>query len=150
VLGPTLSLEIPVFDQGQPEIARMAAEYRRAARQLEALAVNIRSEIREARDALVAARNTAEFHDKVLLPQRQRLLRETLLQYNAMQVSTFEVLHAKEQEQAEEQAAIEALRDYWIARSRLETALGGSVQPGPASSAAETKPKVEQHQPHNH
>jgi outer membrane protein, heavy metal efflux system len=150
LIGPTLSLEIPIFDQGQPELARMGAEYRRAARNLEALAVNIRSEIREARDALVAARNTAEYHERVLLPQRQRLLRETLLQYNAMQVSTFEVLHAKEREQEEEQAAIEALRDYWIARARLETALGGSVQPAPAAqNETSTNPKTEEHQ-HNH
>lgn len=150
VLGPSLSLEIPIFDQGQPEIARMGAEYRRAARQLEALAVNIRSEIREAREALVAARSTAEYHEKVLLPQRQRLLRETLLQYNAMQVSTFEVLHAKEREQEEEQAAIEALRDYWIARARLETALGGTAQPmRAAQSPAGNKPQTEEHQHHH-
>jgi cobalt-zinc-cadmium efflux system outer membrane protein len=150
VIGPTLSLEIPIFDQGQPELARMGAEYHRAARNLEALAVNIRSEIRDARDAFVAARNTAEYHEKVLLPQRQRLLRETLLQYNAMQLSTIELLHAKEREQEEEQAAIEALRDYWIARARLETALGGSAQPAPAAqNQTGTKAKTEEHH-HDH
>ncbi len=150
VIGPTLSLEIPIFDQGQPELARMGAEYRRAARNLEALAVNIRSEIREARDAFVAARNTAEYHEKVLLPQRQRLLRETLLQYNAMQLSTIELLHAKEREQEEEQAAIEALRDYWIARARLETALGGTASPTPAAqNQTGTKAKTEEHH-HDH
>ena len=148
LLGPSLSLEIPIFDQGQSELARMAAEYRRAARSLEALAVNIRSEIREAREALIAARHSAEYHEKVLLPQRQRLLRETLLQYNAMQLSTQEVLLAKEREQLEEQSAIESLRDYWIARARLETALGGSSEPKPT---APPKPgaKPQEHQ-HNH
>jgi len=151
VVGPSLSLEIPIFDQGQPEIARLAAEYRRAARTLEALAVNIRSEIREARDTLVAARHTAEYHQKVLLPQRQRLLRETLLQYNAMQKSNFELLLAKEREQQEAQAAIEALRDYWIARARLETAVGGTAQPisTNAAPAQTTPPKAQEHQ-HNH
>jgi len=59
VLGPTLSLEVPVFDQGQPEIARLAAEYRRAARNFEALAIHIRSEVREACDALLVARDAA-------------------------------------------------------------------------------------------
>ena len=28
VLGPTLDLELPVFDQGQPELARLSAHYR--------------------------------------------------------------------------------------------------------------------------
>jgi len=85
VVGPTLDLEVPLFDQGQPTIARLAAQYRQASRTFEALAVNIRSEVRETRDAFIAARTAAEYYHKVLLPQRQRVLRQTLLQYNAMQ-----------------------------------------------------------------
>ena len=77
------------------------------------------------------------------------MLSETLLQYNAMQKSNFELLLAKEREQQEEQFAIEALRDYWIARARLETALGGSAQPTPAGKPTATpQAKPEEHQ-HN-
>jgi cobalt-zinc-cadmium efflux system outer membrane protein len=127
LVGPSLALEIPLFDQGQGQIAHLAAEYRRAQRHFEALAVNIRSEVREARDTLIAARDVADYHQKVLLPQRQRILREMLLQYNAMQKSSYDLLLAKEREQHEEKAAIEALRDYWIARAELERAVGGSL-----------------------
>lgn len=153
VVGPTLGLEIPVFDQGQGELARLAAEYRRAQRNWEALAVNIRSEVRETRDALIAARDAAEYFAKVLLPQRQRVLRETLLQYNAMQKSNFELLAAKEREQLTEREAIEALRDYWIARAELERAVGGSltreVLPliSPAPARPSTKPGEHHHDP---
>lgn len=152
VVGPTLGLEVPVFDQGQPALARLAAEYRRAARNFEALAVNIRSEVRTARDALIAARDVAEYHQKVLLPQRQRILRETLLQYNAMQKSNYELLLAKERDQQEEQAAIESLRDYWIARAELERAIGGRLSPDMSPMSAGTKTNAaasEEHQ-HNH
>lgn len=127
VLGPSLSLEVPIFDQGQPEIARLSSEYRRAARNLEALAVNIRSEVREARDALIAARDAAEYFQKALLPQRQRILRETLLQYNAMQLGNIALLSAKEREAFAEREAIETWRDYWIARAELERAVGGRL-----------------------
>lgn len=127
VIGPTLSVEVPLFDQGQGPVAKLAAEYRRAQRNFEALAVNIRSEVREARDALIVARDAAEYHAKVLLPQRQRILRETLLQYNAMQKSNLELLAAKEREQLGERESIEALRDYWMARAQLESAVGGSL-----------------------
>jgi len=127
LVGPTLSLEIPVFDQGQAELARLASEYRRAARNFEALAVNIRSEVREARDALIAARDTTDYFHKILLPQRQRILRETLLQYNAMQLGNLALLSAKEREALAEREAIEALRDYWITRARLENAVGGRL-----------------------
>lgn len=152
LLGPSLSLEVPIFDQGQPEMARLAAEYRRAARNLEALAVNIRSEVREARDALLAARDVAEYYHKILLPQRQRILRETLLQYNAMQLGNIALLSAKEREATAEREAIEALRDYWIARVRLERAVGGGFTP-PADTtspkAEQTKPQ-ESHEHHEH
>ena len=141
VIGPTLDLEIPLFDQGQGEMARLAAEHRRAQRNLEALAVNIRSEVRETRDSLIAARDAAEYFAKILLPQRQRILRETLLQYNAMQKSNFELLAAKEREQVAEREAIEALRDYWITRAELERAVGGSLTREIPSMTSPTLPK---------
>jgi len=147
VIGPSLSLEIPVFDQGQPKLARLAAEYRRAARRFEALAVNIRSEVREARDALIAARDAAEYHQKVLLPQRQRVLQATLLQYNAMQLSNFVLLTAKEREALAEREAIEALRDYWIARTHLEGAAGGSLAGDIAGTTANLSDSNQPKQP---
>jgi outer membrane protein, heavy metal efflux system len=139
VLGPSLSLEVPIFDQGQPELARLAAEFRRAARNLEALAANIRSEVREARDALIAARDAAEYFQKILLPQRQRILRETLLQYNAMQLGNIALLSAKEREALAEREAIETLRDYWIARAELERAVGGRLSDDKLSMTAPAK-----------
>jgi len=152
LVGPTLSVEVPIFDQGQAGLATLASEYRRTQRHFEALAVNIRSEVREARDALIAARDAAEYHAKVLLPQRQRLLRETLLHYNAMQLSNIELLAAKERQQLGQREAIEALRDYWIARARLEGAVGGSLTrdvPPMHSPAGKDKGETHQHQ-HNH
>jgi cobalt-zinc-cadmium efflux system outer membrane protein len=151
VTGPTLSLELPVFDQGQPALAKLAAQYRQAQRNFEALAVNVRSEVREARDALIAARDAAEYYEKVLLPQRQRVLHETLLQYNAMQKGNYELLATKEREQIAERGYVEALRDYWIARAELEKVVGGKLDgkmSAPEKMSPE-KPKSE-HEHENH
>ena len=146
VVGPTLDLELPLFDQGQPAIARLAAQYRRAKRNFEALAVNIRSEVRENRDALIAARDAAEYYQKVLLPQRQRVLRETLLQYNAMQKSNYDLLAAKEREQVAERGYVEALRDYWIARGELERAVGSRLpEEAPVAPTAKRDSKEHRH-----
>jgi cobalt-zinc-cadmium efflux system outer membrane protein len=151
VTGPNLTLELPLFDQGQPALARLAAQYRQAQRNFEALAVNVRSEVREARDALIAARDAAEYYEKVLLPQRQRVLHETLLHYNAMQKSSYELLAAKEREQNAERGYVEALRDYWIARAELEKAAGGRLSseagPSPTPMKKDSRPQ-EEHQPH--
>src|SRR5579883_899791 len=41
VTGPNLALELPLFDQGQPAVARLAAQYRQAQENLAALETNI-------------------------------------------------------------------------------------------------------------
>lgn len=150
VTGPTLELALPLFDQGQADLARLTAEYRRAVAHDEALTNDIRSEVRELRDTLVAARATSEFYHSTLLPQRRLLLQETLLHYNAMQKSNYELLAAKERLLAAEREAIEALRDYWIARVQLERAMGGKrplVETSPP--ALEAGPTLEPHGHHH-
>jgi len=139
VTGPTLDLELPLFDQGQPAVARLAAEFQQAQDNYAALEVNVRSEVREARDALLTAREAAEYCRKNLLPLRQKILGETLLHYNGMQKSGYDLLAAKEREQMAEQKSVEALRDYWIARVALEHAVGGRLtksEPGPMLKGA--------------
>lgn len=127
VTGPSLELALPIFDQGQAELMRLRAEVRRARHLYEGLAIDIRSEVREARDNLRAARAIVDYFTRTLLPQRQLLLRETLLHYNAMQKSNYELLAAKEQALLAEREAIEAQRDYWIARAQLERVVGGRL-----------------------
>ena len=48
--GPSFSIELPIFNQGPSRIARGEAQLRIAESKLEALAVDIRSEVRELRD----------------------------------------------------------------------------------------------------
>lgn len=127
VTGPTLDLELPIFNQGQGEIARLSAEYRQAQRKLEALALEIRSEVREARAQLIAARDLTAFIGKRLLPTQQQALNLTLQQYNFMLKGAYDLLLAKQNEVAAERSYIEAWRDYWVARAELERAVGGSL-----------------------
>ena len=123
--GPTLDLQLPLFDFGQAAIPKLQAQHRQAQHQLEALAVNARSEVREARDLVVANRDLANFYGKTLLPQRLQIVNQTALHYNAMQVGPIELLAAKERELKTERGYIEAWRNYWIARVELERALVG-------------------------
>ena len=124
--GPTLSLELPIFDQGQARVARMQARFRQLQQRFAALAIDIRSEVRQARDQMIARRNLAEYQ-KSLLPQRLRILQLTLQQYNGMFKGTYDLILAKQNEVATEQASINACRDYWIARTELERAVGGRL-----------------------
>ncbi len=124
-LGPSLDVELPIFDFGQAAVARLQAEYRQAVDQLQALAIDARSEVREARDLVSAHRELADYYKKILLPQRIQIVNQTQLQYNAMQLGPVDLLQAKERELATERAYIDAWRDYWLARVELERALWG-------------------------
>ena len=124
--GPTLSLALPLFNQGQDEIFRLTAEMCRTEARAEGLEVAVRSDVRLARARLALAAQTESFYETILLPQRRAILRATLLQYNAMEKNSYELLAAKHQELAGVRDQIEALRQYWLARIDLERAVGTS------------------------
>jgi cobalt-zinc-cadmium efflux system outer membrane protein len=129
ITGPTLDLELPIFDQGQGEIAKLSAEYRQAQRQLQSLAIRIRSEVREARETLKVNRDQVTYFKNVVVPLNVKSVNQTLLQYNAMQVNTYDLFLMKQRELDSERDYIGAWRDYWISRAQLEEAVGGNLHP---------------------
>jgi len=129
ITGPTFVLELPIFNQGQAAINRSEVALRQQQRKFEALAIDVRSRVRELRDQLSSQRELARFYRDELLPNQRRILSQTLLNYNAMQVSPLELFTAKTEEMQVEREYIGAVRDYWITRAELERAVGGSLQP---------------------
>jgi len=131
VTGPELSVELPIFDQGQARAARILAQVRQArARQAE-LAVNIRAEVRALRNRLDVAHRSAEHYRTILLPLREKGLKESQLRYNAMLLGVFQLLQARRDQIEAYQAYLDTVRDYWITRAELERASGGSLDAQP-------------------
>lgn len=139
VLGPNLVIELPIFDQRQAVIARLEAQQRQQERRLAATAVDARSEVRVADARLRAARETVVHFRDVLLPLRKDVAEQSLLHYNGMFISPFQLLAAKQGEIDARRGYLEALRDYWGARAELARALGGSLPPE-SPAAAPPKP----------
>ena len=125
--GPNLTLELPIFDRRQASISRLEAQLRQSLQRLASLAIDIRSEVREIRERLLAARNVAKYHHDSILPLRQRIVDESQLYYNGMLIGVYELLLAKQNQINAGREYIETLRDYWIARSDLERAVGGRL-----------------------
>ena len=151
--GPQISIALPIFDTGAASIARLEAELRRSQRQLEQLAIETRSEVRLARDRLLGARALVDTYQAVLLPKRRSVLEQTLLHYNMMLLGVYDLLVARRDETEAEQAATLALSDYWIARTKLERAVGGPLGalralPTSDESAAPAPPRP--HEVHEH
>ena len=136
----------------------LEGELRKARAIAEATEAEVRNDVAASHAALRLAREAVAFQLTTLLPQRQRILKETLLHYNAMQKGNVALLRAKDEEQRAEKDAIESLRDYWLARGELEKAAGGSLSVKTTSKASAPKPappvktgaapSQEQHQKH--
>jgi outer membrane protein, heavy metal efflux system len=129
-VGPSISIPVPLFDQGQAARGRAGSMLRQAEERFAALAIEIRSQVRQRHARLVAARRRAEYYRAAVLPLRRRIVEETQLQYDAMQIGVFELLQAKQAEIEAGQRYIEALADYWLARADLEQAVGGRLVAG--------------------
>jgi cobalt-zinc-cadmium efflux system outer membrane protein len=122
VTGPSIDVEVPIFDQGQAKVATAQAQLRQAQNRLKTLVVNARSDIRESRAVLEACRSLAETYRKTLLPERVRILQLSQELYNYMLQGSYDLLLAKQQEIEAER---DTWRNYWVTRADLEKAVGG-------------------------
>ncbi len=126
--GPEVELELPLFDQGQSRLARAQAELLAAERRLEQLAVEIRSEAREARLRLQSAYQLARHYEEALLPLQQRLVEETTKFYNGMLIGAYDLLLVRQQQIEIARDYIAASKEFWIAWAELERAVGGRIE----------------------
>lgn len=129
VTGPTLRLELPLFNQGQARVAKGEAELRRAERKLEALAIDIRADVRALHDKLAALREAARFYQREIVPTRRAITAGMLLHYNGMLIGNYELFTARAEQIEAEHKGVETLRDYWMTRAELERSVGGNLRP---------------------
>ncbi|MFN0241378.1 MAG: TolC family protein [Planctomycetota bacterium] len=125
-LGPALAVSVPLFDTGAAARAGAHARVQASLAHHVALAVEIRSAARRLRARALSLGEQAAFIRTEELPTASRLVRETLRNYNAMQIGVFDVLVVKEQEIAAQRSHVETLRDAVLARLDLDELLAGS------------------------
>ena len=128
-IGGAFSIAMPLLDRGQSRIARSRASFRQAVARHNALVVEIGAEVRQLAATLEAARAREAHLRLVILPLRRQVVTESQKFVNAMEQSVFTLLLAKQAEIDAGQAYVDALRDYWVTRAKLERAVGGSFAP---------------------
>lgn len=139
LLGPTLRLELPIFDQRQATRAKLRAQLRQSQRAIESLAIEIRSAVRVARTRMTASRRIVDYYKSTALKSREQLVALSQLQYNGMQIGLFQLLQAKQSQINGYREYIDTIRDYWIAHAELERAAGGPIaQPAEAGAQPHT------------
>ena len=124
-VGPTIELGLPIFNQHQANVARAEAESRRSQERVAALAVEIRSEAREARMRLAASHAMVRHYQTVMLPLQQTIVGETLKFYNGMLVGVYDLLLARQAQVQTARQYVSANKEFWLAWTDLERAVGG-------------------------
>jgi len=133
--GYAISLELPLFDWGGARVAKSEAIYMQAVNKVAHAATQARSEARESYLAYRTAYDLAKHYRDRVIPLRKKISDETMLRYNGMLVSVFELLADAREQGAAVHGTIDALKDYWITQTRLEAALGGQLPIPPAPPA---------------
>jgi outer membrane protein TolC len=124
--GYTVTLEVPIFDSGAARVKKSEAIYRQAVNRFAQAALEARSQIRLAYAGYRAAFDLAQRQRDEVLPLRRAIAQQNLQRYNASLISIFELLSDAREQVISVDGYIQSVRDFWIAKSRLDAALLGN------------------------
>ena len=134
--GIELSTSLPLADGGQALRDQTSARQLAAQQRLQQIEITRASLLRERGAAALAAYARAHQARDAVLPLRQTVLDETLLRYNGMLLSVFDLLAEARARTGAVINAIEAQRDHWLADAALQAALDGVPLAADAPGAA--------------
>ena len=139
--GPSLDLELPIFNQGQAKTARLNAMRDLAKAQSAQIRLNLSHQIAARADELQRRRQVIALHSDGLIPQRQTIVARSQEQQNYMLLGVFGLIEAKTREYEAYEGYIEAVRDFWLARVELTRLVGtrlpstpDTLEVGPSAS----------------
>jgi cobalt-zinc-cadmium efflux system outer membrane protein len=138
--GLLLEGRVPLFGVGAAASAALRARADAARARRAQAALDVRAAARAALDTAEMAHARAAHYDRVLVPLQARVLAETLLQYNAMQVGAWQLLQAVRSQQDVASAAVDARRVWWEALGALDALLAGVRVDAPATAGVPAVP----------
>ena len=127
--GPAIEWEIPLFSRNYDGRLRARAELQTAVAEARHLAMEIQNAVRLAHAAMRNAGMRANEYRERLIPARMEVVEHAQEEENFMLIGAFELLETKREEYEAYLGHLEAVRDYWLARTELARAVG-SVLPG--------------------
>lgn len=128
-----MDFAIPIFDSGEARLRKAEFMYMQAANRLAEKAVNIRSEARGAYDKYKSTHELARHYRDKVVPLRDIIKQEALLEYNGMISSTFELLADTRAATNAMLMSVNAKQNFWLAEVDLRSAIHGGYGGGGAS-----------------
>lgn len=145
--GPHLSLSLPLFDTGGNQLERDRQAYAAAFQTLRQRAIEVRAEVRTRYAEWQLNYDIARHQQDTVVPLRQQITAESLKHYNGMLTGVYHLLEDARQQLIAEQAAEQALVNFWHSQTALESALGKPLDFSPGQ-ATHTRPAITQEHLH--
>ncbi len=123
--GGGVGLAVPLFDRRQGEVRSLEAQFDSELERYQGLAISVRSQAREAWARVRSAHERVRKYREVIVPAQERVMQQTQLQYNAMQLGVFQLLEARRAQLDVALDFAETLREYFTARAELDALLSG-------------------------
>jgi outer membrane protein TolC len=128
--GYDISFQIPIYDFGEAKTRLAEQNYLRAVNLLINKAVNVRADARIAYQTYRGAYDIARYYEKEVIPLRDTISEQTLLNYNGMLSDLFGLLTDARERIAANMQSIDAKRDFWLADVELRAAVMGGGSAG--------------------
>ncbi|MFA6197450.1 MAG: TolC family protein [Sulfurimonas sp.] len=120
-----LKIPIPIFDMGQGRVSRTQAYYNQSVQRLYEIAINIRSQTREAYAQTRYAYDIADEYQSTIVKTNQTIVEETQHYYNGMLDGIYELLADQRHYSEVKIQALNAIGEYQKTQADLTYIIGG-------------------------
>jgi len=124
-----VTVDIPIFNRNQGEIAQASGEKTQATRNREFLESTIKRDVAVAFRKYRAAAETLTIYAVQIIPRSEENLKSIRAAYGFGEFSIFEVVNEQRRLTENVTGYNQSLRDYYNALNELETALGTTIPP---------------------
>lgn len=125
--GPTLEWELPIFSFKRGDLLRAETELQSQMAELRAITLDIDHGVRLAFESMNNWEEQVRAYKDQLIPARIDATQRAQREENFMLIGIFELIDSKQEEYDSYEGYIEAVRDYWLARTDLARAVGNKL-----------------------
>jgi len=125
--GPELEWELPVFNTGRDDLLRLESQLAIAVSEIIQLRLAVNNSVHLAFAGLINAKHRIKEYQTHLIPARIKAVEQAQKEENFMLIGIFELLAIKQQEYDAYEGYLQAIGDYWQARTQLAKAVGNTL-----------------------
>lgn len=141
VIGPSLSVQLPIFDQNQAQIARAEYQWRAGTKQVESILLDISRDVNLAHRRALVTKRIADYVENEVLPLQRTNFALAEEAYQAGKASVLTVLEAQRQQQRSLAAQVRAELQSRLALLELQRVTACPAQNWNEPAEPETTPR---------